>query len=183
MNLLVEFLWFISISLENVLDWSFKPYLLAYNREVEHIIFFLLPQAPAHTHTFPISWACVLSHVHLFVTPWTIIDHQAPLFMEFFRQEYWSGLLLPSPEDLPNPGFEPMSHASPALAGEFFTSWASRVAHSSHLPSSKNGYIIMCMTSILSDKWMVFTESHNRYAYLFLLHSSLFSLCLSGIIA
>ena len=41
--------------------------------------------------------------------------------MEFFRQEYWSGLLLPSPEDLPNPGFEPMSHASPTLAGEFFT--------------------------------------------------------------
>ena len=38
--------------------------------------------------------------------------------MEFSRQECWSGLLFPSPEDLPNPGIEPMS---PALAGGFFT--------------------------------------------------------------
>ena len=38
--------------------------------------------------------------------------------MEFFRQEYWSGLPFPSPGDLPNPGIEPMS---PALAGRFFT--------------------------------------------------------------
>ena len=37
------------------------------------------------------------------------------------RQEYWSGRPLPSPGDLPNPGIEPMSPASPALAGEFFT--------------------------------------------------------------
>ena len=32
-----------------------------------------------------------LSHVPLFVTPWTIV-HQAPLFMEFSRQKYWNGL-------------------------------------------------------------------------------------------
>ena len=38
--------------------------------------------------------------------------------MEFSRQEYWSGLSFPSPEDLPDPGMEP---ASPALAGGFFT--------------------------------------------------------------
>jgi len=38
--------------------------------------------------------------------------------MRFPRQEYWSGLPFPSPQDLPNPGIEPMS---PALAGEFFT--------------------------------------------------------------
>ena len=43
---------------------------------------------------------------------------QAPLSMEFFRQEYWSGLPFPSSEDLPDPGIEP---TSPALAGEFFT--------------------------------------------------------------
>ena len=41
--------------------------------------------------------------------------------MEFPRQEYWSGLPFPSPGDLPNPGIEPASLASPALAGEFFT--------------------------------------------------------------
>ena len=41
--------------------------------------------------------------------------------MGFFRQEYWSGLLLPPPGDLSDPGIEPMSSASPALAGGFFT--------------------------------------------------------------
>ena len=42
------------------------------------------------------------------MTPWTVA-HQAPLSMEFSRQEYWSGLLFPSPGDLPNPGIEPRS--------------------------------------------------------------------------
>ena len=46
---------------------------------------------------------CVLSLVWLFVTPWTITC-QAPLSMEFPRQEYWNGLLFPSPGDLPEPG-------------------------------------------------------------------------------
>ena len=41
--------------------------------------------------------------------------------MEFFRQEDWSGLSVPSPGDLPNPGIEPTTPASPALAGAFFT--------------------------------------------------------------
>jgi len=44
------------------------------------------------------------------VTPWTVV-HQAPLSVEFFRQEYWSGLPCPPPGDLPNPGFEPKSPA------------------------------------------------------------------------
>ena len=38
----------------------------------------------------------------------------------FPRQEYWSGLPCPSPGDLPNPGIEPVSLTSPALAGRFF---------------------------------------------------------------
>ena len=42
--------------------------------------------------------------------------------MEFARQEYWSGLPFPSPGDLPDPGIELASPASPALAGGFFTS-------------------------------------------------------------
>ena len=56
------------------------------------------------------------------LTPWTIA-HQAPLLMGFSKQEYWSGLPFPSPGDLPNPGMEPMSLMSPALAGDirFFT--------------------------------------------------------------
>ena len=45
-----------------------------------------------------------------FVTPW-IATHQAPLSIEFSRQEYWSGLPCPSPVDLPNPGIEPGSSA------------------------------------------------------------------------
>ena len=41
--------------------------------------------------------------------------------MEFSRQEYWSGLPFPIPGDLPDPGIEPTSLVSPALAGGFFT--------------------------------------------------------------
>ena len=41
--------------------------------------------------------------------------------MGFSRQEYWSGLPFPTPGDFPDPGIEPMSLASPALAGRFFT--------------------------------------------------------------
>ena len=49
-----------------------------------------------------------LSCVQLFVTPWTITC-QAPLSMEFYRKEYWSGLPIFSPKDFPNPGIEPRS--------------------------------------------------------------------------
>ena len=63
---------------------------------------------------------CVFSHIWLFVTPWTVA-HQAPLSMGFPRQEYWSGLPFPPPVDFPDPGIEPESSASPALARGFFT--------------------------------------------------------------
>ena len=52
----------------------------------------------------------LLSRVWLFVTPWTVA-YEAPLSMEFSRQEYWSGLPYPSPGDLPDPGIEPRSPA------------------------------------------------------------------------
>ena len=55
-----------------------------------------------------------LSHVQLFATPWTVA-YQAPLSMEFSRQEYWSGLPFPSPGDLPDPGIEP---GSPTLQAD-----------------------------------------------------------------
>ena len=58
-----------------------------------------------------------LSPIQLFATPWTVAN-QAPLSMEFPRQEYWSALPFPPPGDLLDPGIEP---ASPALAGGFFT--------------------------------------------------------------
>ena len=60
------------------------------------------------------------SRVQLLATLWTVA-HQAPLSMGFSRQEYWSGLPFPSPGDLLNPGIEPTSLMSPALADRFFT--------------------------------------------------------------
>ena len=59
------------------------------------------------------------SHVQLFAILWTVA-HQAPLSMGFSRQEYWSGLPCSPPGDLPNPGTEPTSLTTPALAGGFF---------------------------------------------------------------
>ena len=56
-----------------------------------------------------------LSRVWLFVTLWTVA-YQAPPSMGFSRQEYWSGLPLPSPGDLPDPGIEPGSPAFQADA-------------------------------------------------------------------
>ena len=66
-----------------------------------------------------IIFTCVLSHVRFFAILWTVA-HQATLFIEFFRQEYWDGLPFPSPGDLPESGIEMVSPASLVLAGEFF---------------------------------------------------------------
>ena len=60
------------------------------------------------------------SHVQLFATLWTEAC-QAPLSMNFPRQEYWSELPCPPPGDLLNPCIKPTSLTSPALAGGFFT--------------------------------------------------------------
>ena len=67
---------------------------------------------------FAVHFCCLVAKSYpTLATPWAV-THQAPLFIWFSRQEYWSGLPFPSPEDLPNPGIEPKT---PALAGEFFT--------------------------------------------------------------
>ena len=58
-----------------------------------------------------------LSCVWLSAVLWTVAG-QALLSMEFPRQEYWSGLLFPSPGDLPDPGIKPASLASPALQAD-----------------------------------------------------------------
>ena len=54
------------------------------------------------------------------VNPWTV-SYQAPLSMEFSRQEYWSRLPFLTPGDLPNPGIKLMPLASSALVSGFFT--------------------------------------------------------------
>ena len=61
----------------------------------------------------------VLSCVQLFAILW-IGAHQAPVSMEFSRKEYWGGLPFSTPGNLPDPGIEPASLVSPALAGDFF---------------------------------------------------------------
>ena len=61
---------------------------------------------------------CVFNCIQFVVTPQTVV-HQAPLSMEFSRQEYWSGLPSSPPGDLPNPGIKPESLVSPALPGRF----------------------------------------------------------------
>ena len=70
----------------------------------------------------------LLSHVRLFVTPWTVA-YQASPSMGFSRQEYWSGLPFPSPVDLPDPGIKP---GSPALQAD---------ALPSEPPGKPNGYL------------------------------------------
>ena len=70
----------------------------------------------------------LLSHVRLLAALWTVA-YQAPLSMGFSRREYWSGLPCSSPGDLLDPGMEPASLVSSALAGGFFTTgtpWEAR---------------------------------------------------------
>ena len=73
-------------------------------------------------------------HVWLFVTPWTI-PHEAPVSLRFSRQEHWSGLPCPPPGNLPDPGIEPASLTSPALAGRFLL--ASRASKAVHMGSGQ----------------------------------------------
>ena len=64
--------------------------------------------------------------------------HQAPLSMEFPRQEYWSGLPFSPPGDLPYPGIEPASLVSPLWAGGFFNhcmTW--------EVPKHSGGYLLI----------------------------------------
>ena len=81
------------------------------------------------TDTFHFSYIYsiveLLSHVLLLVTPWPAAL-QAPLSVGFPKQEYLSGLLFPSPGDLPYLGSEPRS---PVLAGGFFTAEPALLSH------------------------------------------------------
>ena len=62
----------------------------------------------------------MLIHIQLFVITWNAV-HQASLSMQFSRQEYLVGLPFPSPGDLPDPGIQLMSPASPELQADFYT--------------------------------------------------------------
>ena len=83
------------------------------------IFFFISAQKTAWSYG---AWMSnkLLSHVWLCVTLWTVAC-QTPLSMGFSRQEYWSGLPYRPPRYVPDPGIEPISIISPALAGRIFT--------------------------------------------------------------
>ena len=86
----------------------------------EFVVFILVMRKLRYQKFKSFVQRCVLNWVGLFAVPWTVA-HQAPLLMGFPRQKYWSGLPFPPPGDLPNPGIEPVSPVTPALAGRFFT--------------------------------------------------------------
>ena len=120
-------------------NWNKPKYPLEYSKGLKNDQIFvcgiwLWPLKPKNWHR---SWSiqyvyiiyniCICSVAQPRPIPWTprTIAHQAPLSMEFSRQEYWSGLPFPPPGDLPNPGIKPKSPAlqtcNSCTAGVFFT--------------------------------------------------------------
>ena len=89
------------------------------------------------------------------MTPWTVA-HQVPLSPRFFRQEYWSGLPSPVPGDLPNPGVELLSLASPVLAGGFFT------AVPPGKPSGPLVQLVQFSLSVVSNSSRPHESQHTR---------------------
>ena len=128
--------------------------------------------APPGTHAVRVL-SC-FSHVSLFATPWTI-PRQAPLSMGFSRQEYWSGLPQPPPEDLPHPRIKPASLRTPALAGGFFTTSATWEAPG--LPRSSLNHVwticymghmeyldINCIRKLPANSVLIKPHSRSRIA-------------------
>ena len=101
-----------SIFLIPLLHWTklqFKSHDCAFIST--NIYIYIYTHTHTHTHTYIHTrvHACCLSMMSL-GDPMDLA-HQAPLSMKFSKQEYWSGLPFPSPEDLLNPGIEPRSPA------------------------------------------------------------------------
>ena len=127
-----------------------------------------------------IYWAVLrrFRHVQHFVTLGTLA-HQAPLSMGFSRQEYWSRLSCPPPEDLPDPGIEPVSHKSLALGDRFFTTSTTWEAHKLHIivlyfssfPLFNStlyisSYQRICAEIFIYFKANVIVKSCNEYPYM-----------------
>ena len=99
------------------LIWTNSYILLHFAHFCSEIVFWFKVFFSYHQMTVSV---CVFSRVWLFVIPWTETC-QAPLFMEFSRQEYWSQLPFPTSGDLSDLGIKPISPATPALTDKFFT--------------------------------------------------------------
>ena len=94
-----------TVNLQNLIilqKWSFVPFIITCK---------CLGTERWYTTDW-LSYMCVCSVMFSSLHPWPVA-HQVLLTMEFFRQDYWSGLPFPPPEALPNPGTKPMSPASP----------------------------------------------------------------------
>ena len=127
-----------------------------------------------HMHDWVASlftWSCheILNHllfvlcsvcVWFFVTPWTVAS-QAPPSMGFPRQEYWSGLSFPSPEDLTDPGIKLLS---PALALNHLGSWvliSLTYWQQRGLPRGYSGKVSACQCRRHKHKWRGWGRSHG----------------------
>ena len=112
---------------------------------------------------FLLFYFFMLSCVQLLATPWTVAC-QAPLSMEFSRQEYWSELsFLSTPGDLSDPGIKHVSLASPALTGRFF-------------PTSTTGspYVSVCVSNLSFIEWMIFGHILLQYLRIYSLSQNEF---------
>ena len=103
-----------------------------------------------------------LSHVQLFATPLTVA-HQAPLSTEFPRQEYWSRLSFPSPEDLPHPGIEPTSAALQADSS-LLRHWGSPVHMYICIQLEYCGLVAKSYPT-LSPHWTVASPAHPSMVF------------------
>ena len=96
-------------------------------------------------------------------TPWTVA-HQAPLSMEFFRQEYWCRLTFPSPGDVPDPGIKP---PSPASAGGFFTTELPRKSNTRtplfHFACPSHSFNLCCAGRSLSPPHLPPPPRESQY--------------------
>ena len=99
----------------------------------------------------------LFSHVRLYATLGTVAS-KAPLSMRFSRQEYWSGITLLQ-GNLPNPGMEPVSLTSPALAGRFFTTSATWEA-----PQKLYNYYLNFITVVCGLKLLLSSSFQSEKA-------------------
>ena len=131
---------------------------------VSILLLIIFPQEVLEiTKVVSTNWPCafVLSHVRLFAIQWTVAC-QAPLSVEFPRQQYWSRLPFPSPEDLPDPAITPVS---PALAGDFFffnhwATWEALTLPSNYTPARNVSWSYLRLVKVNITRWT--GKEYNR---------------------
>ena len=100
----------------------------------------------------------LFSHVRLFVTPWTVAYH-APPSVEFSRQEYWSGLPFPSPENLPHPEINPESPYNHSI---FFIELSRELTFIKYLQHYVGASLVAQTIKHLTTMWETWVQSLGR---------------------